>query len=125
MTVEMASMVRARETRLIQSLLSRLSCKLRMDKRYFEFVDSANVAIYLEPVGAESQFPIDINFPDDTSSTSYRSLIKLNPAEPGSEYLGEFDQITTWKLTKFINRFAPLGLRATSVKLRDRVHFPR
>ena len=90
MTNEMRATIRSRETKLIQSLLSRLSCKLRMDKRYFEFVDSANIAIYLEPVGDDSQFPIDITFPADTSSTSYRSLIRLNPHQAGSEYLGEF-----------------------------------
>lgn len=60
-----------------------------MGKSYYEFVDSSDLAIYLEPVESEaSKFPIEISFPEDTSSSSYRSLIRLNPHQAGSEYLG-------------------------------------
>ena len=86
---DLAATTKTRQTELLQSLLSRLSCKLRMGKSYYEFVDSSDLAIYLEPVeNTASKFPIEISFPEDTSSSSYRSLIRLNPHQAGSEYLG-------------------------------------
>jgi len=89
MNSTMKNKIRSRETKIVQQLLSRLSCKLRMDSHTFQFSDSDNMNIYLEPAGTvNSALPVEIEFPDDTSNSPYRSLIKIN-RDDGEEYLGK------------------------------------
>ena len=66
-----------------------------MNTNTFEYSDSDNMNIYLEPIGTvNSALPVQIQFPDDTSNSPYRSLDKIN-REDGEEYLGKIIFIET------------------------------
>ena len=103
MSPEMKKLIQSRQTKILQSLLSRMSCKLRSEERFYEYTQSPHIAIYLEPVDRSgiSRLPIEINFPDDTSSSSYRSLIKLTQGD-GFEYLGNFFYYKSFVTLKII-----------------------
>ena len=88
MNHEMQSAIKTRETKALQQLLSRLSCKLRMSQHTFEFKTSQNIEIYLEPISSISKLPVEISFPEDTSNSPYRSLIMFTKGDQ-PQYLGK------------------------------------
>ena len=75
---------------LVQSLLSRMSCKLRLNSQTYGFSDEANsFQCWLEPittVDEESNFPVNLAFSRDVPKNAYRSLIKLTNGH--TEWLG-------------------------------------
>ena len=123
MNHEMQSAIKTRETKALQQLLSRLSCKLRMSQHTFEFKTSQNIEIYLEPISSISKLPVEISFPEDTSNSPYRSLIMFTKGEQ-PQYLGELKFAENFILTEFgwpiknvYFRCPPYRLRETSFKL--------
>jgi len=77
---------------LIQSLLSRMSCKLRLNAQTFDFaIESNSFKCWLEPttiVEPASSFPVSVQFSRAVPNTSYRSLIKLDSKTQSSMWLG-------------------------------------
>ena len=74
---------------LIQSVLSRLSCKLRLRKEKFDFdLGSNSFKCWLEPAAFESKFPVSIEFSRSVPNEAYRSLIKLENTGKSAMWLG-------------------------------------
>jgi len=77
---------------LIQSLLSRMSCKLRLNSQPYVFADSTNsFKCWLEPTSMSeeaSNFPVTLAFSRDTPKNAYRSLIKLDNGVSSAKWLG-------------------------------------
>ena len=135
MNQEMQSAIKSRETKALQQLLSRLSCKLRMSQHTFEFKTSQNIEIYLEPISSISKLPVEISFPEDTSNSPYRSLIMFTKGDQ-PQYLGkpthqpgiDRPEIRTKPYAdglNFIFRSPSYRLWETRVELRDQILFPK
>lgn len=67
---------------LIQQLLSRMSCKLRLNLKSFVF-SGLNTAFqcWLEPAGTAnhaSEFPVELTYTKNVPASAYQSLIKFN-----------------------------------------------
>ena len=128
MNQEMQSAIKSRETKALQQLLSRLSCKLRMSQHTFEFKTSQNIEIYLEPISSISKLPVEISFPEDTSNSPYRSLIMFTKGDQ-PQYLGKlFHQPLPSKIAssvKCIFRCPSYRLRETCVELRYQILVPK
>ena len=135
MNQEMQSAIKSRETKALQQLLSRLSCKLRMSQHTFEFKTSQNIEIYLEPISSISKLPVEISFPEDTSNSPYRSLIMFTKGDQ-PQYLGKpihqpginGPKIRTKTYPDGLNfmfRCPSYRLRETGVQLRYQILFPK
>ena len=134
MNQEMQSAIKSRETKALQQLLSRLSCKLRMSQHTFEFKTSQNIEIYLEPISSISKLPVEISFPEDTSNSPYRSLIMFTKGDQ-PQYLGKpiksgIQGLKRWTKRnldslKRIFRCPSYRLRKTRLQLRYQILFPK